>query len=105
MIHNIKGHTTLLYFLISAFYMESIFRVATIKDFAFMDLILSFIFISPFVLTVYFIIGFFRSRVRYILSCLFLGFIAFVYSTQLIYYQFFKTFYSVYSVGNSPQVF
>lgn len=105
MIGKLKGHTILFYFFISIFYMESVFRVATVKNIAFKDLILSFIFLSTYMIVIYFIASFFRSKARYVLSCLSLGLIAFIYLTQLIYYQFFKTFYSAYSVGNSPQVF
>src|SRR5699024_8470580 len=81
-----------------------VFRYATIRSFVLMDTVISFVLIITYVLGIYFIISFFKNYVKYILANLLLGIVSFIYASQVVYYKFFKTYYSMYSLGNSPQI-
>ena len=70
----------------------------------------NFDFVSPlyfyFLLRLFFILfaASFEVHSSHLLSVVLLGLIALIYSSQLIYYQFFRTIFSVYSVGNGAQI-
>lgn len=84
--------------------MEIIFRIHTIEDFELIDLIRSGMFLIVFAIIFYLISTLFKGMSKFLLSVLFLTLVAFIYSSQLIYFKFFRTYYSAYSVGNGTQV-
>ncbi len=94
----------LFYFIISLFFMESMLRISTLEGFFSASLILSFIFSIPFAIIFYLICTFFESKVNYILSIVLLGLSSFIFSSQLLYYKTFNTFYTLYSAGKAGQI-
>ena len=81
-----------------------IFRLYAFESPFNFDFVISFIFLLPFAFIFYIICSFFRGTSSHLLSVVLLGLIALIYSSQLIYYQFFRTIFSVYSVGNGAQI-
>ncbi len=94
----------LMYFIVSIFLMDMIFRLYAFESPFNFDFVISFIFLLPFAFIFYIICSFFRGTSSHLLSVVLLGLIALIYSSQLIYYQFFRTIFSVYSVGNGAQI-
>src|SRR5690625_7787226 len=103
MLKKIKNHSLLLYLLISVYFMDTIFRYATVQSFALMDTLLSFTFILTFVSGIYLIIGFVKSTAQYIVVNILLSVFAFIHASQIVYYRFFKSSPSIYSVGKPTQ--
>src|SRR5699024_3171434 len=68
------------------------------------DTVLSVIFLLFYVLVIYLIISMFNGNRQFGLAVFFLVFIAFIYCSHLIYYKFFRTYYSFYSVSEGMQV-
>lgn len=101
---NLKTIYLMFYFTISLFYMEIILRISTSSTLFSLGLLFSFIFSISFAVIFYLICALFKGRTSSILSCLFLVLSALIFSTQLIYYRFFKTFYTLYSAGNAAQI-
>ncbi|MGD9677067.1 MAG: LTA synthase family protein [Vulcanibacillus sp.] len=100
-----KKFNLLFYFIITLIIMEILLRLATTKDFLLQDLFISLSF-SVVLAIIYFIIcTSFQNKVNYFLSSFLLTLTGFIFFSQLIYYQIFKTFYSFYSVGNASQIF
>lgn len=100
-----KDHTLLLYVLISVYFMDTMFQYATVRSFEFMGTLLSFVLLITYVLGIYLISSFFKGTVQYIITNLLLAIVAFIFASQVVYYRFFKTYYSMYSVGNTEQAF
>src|SRR5690625_7396797 len=98
MLKKIKNHSLLLYLLISVYFMDTIFRYATVQSFALMDTLISFIFILTFVSGIYLISGFVKSTALYIVVNILLSVVAFIFASQIVYYRFFKTYYCMYAV-------
>jgi lipoteichoic acid synthase len=105
MIKSIKNVYLLFYFIISLFFMEVILRISTEEGLFSQGLAFSLVFLVSFALIFYLICSFFEGRISRIFSVLLLGLSSFIFSSQLTYYKFFKTYYSLYSAGNSGQVF
>ena len=85
--------------------MDFIFRYKTIQSFIVVDIVTSILINTTVVLISYLIASFFKRIPKLIFIIYILGLIAFIYSSQMIYFQFFRVFYSVYSIGNGKQVF
>lgn len=100
----LKSDSLMFYFIISLVYMDFVFRIFTAKRFLLQDIVVSFLFVISFALILFIISTFFRGRVSHIVSTVLLIVTAIIYSSQFIYYQIFKTYYSVYSAGNGAQV-
>src|SRR5690606_3448951 len=77
----------------------------TINNFSYTDLVISYYFMTAYSLVIYLVCSFFQGTARLIVANLLFSIIAVIYISQLIYYQFFKTFYSIYSLGKSAQIF
>jgi lipoteichoic acid synthase len=105
MIRFIKTTYLLFYFIISLFFMEIILRVSTEEGLFSQGLAFSLVFLVSFAIIFYIICSLFEGKLNYVLSVLLLVFSAFIFSSQLTYFKIFKTFYSLYSAGNSAQVF
>lgn len=104
-IKNMRDLSLLFYFIISLFFMETVLRISTTGGFFSSGFIFSFIFSISLGIILYIICTLFKGKINYILSYSLLGFFGLIFCSQLIYYKFFKTFYSLYSAGNSGQVF
>lgn len=100
----LKSDSLMFYFIISLVYMDFVFRIFTAKRFLLQDIAVSFLFVISFALILFILSTFFRGRVSHIVSTILLIVTAIIYSSQFIYYQIFKTYYSVYSAGNGAQV-
>lgn len=101
----VKTESLLLYILISILFMDIIFRVATVNELLLHDLVMSLYFLIGFVFAFYLFCSFFQGTTKFVLATLILGFVALIYASQLVYYEFFRTLYSVYSLGNATQIF
>lgn len=84
--------------------METILRLCTTGEFFSSGLLFSLIFSISLATILYIICSIFNATISYILSSVLLCFSALIFSSQLIYYKSFKTFYSLYSAGNSSQI-
>lgn len=100
----IKRDSMLLYLFFSIIFMEFIFRLGTQEAFYTRDFILTIIFNLALSLFFYFLISFTSGKAAHILASVILGIITCLYISQFVYFRFFKTFYSIYSVGNGGQV-
>lgn len=100
----LKTDSLMFYFIISLVYMDFVFRIFTAKRFMLQDIVVSFLFVTSFALVLFILSTFFRGRVSHIVSTILLIVTAIIFSSQFIYYQIFKTYYSVYSAGNGAQV-
>lgn len=104
MINKLKPYKLLLYFIISLFYMESMLK-ASAGDILFSwNHVLSLIFSLPFAIASYIICTLFDDKKNYILSIMLLGLWGFIFSSQILYYKLFRTFYTLFSVGNASQI-
>lgn len=94
----------LLYFIVSIFFMEYVLAVITVGSFFSLGYVIKLIFVVTSGTLLFAICCFFRRKASYVLSLVLLAFIALLVSSQLIYYRFFRTFYTIYSAGNVNQV-
>ena len=88
----------------SFLWMEWIFRAFIIKPFFGTGLLLSALFTLPIALLFFVLCTFGTKRVNRVICCVLLGVAALVYSSQIVYYGVFNTFYILYSVQNLGQV-
>jgi phosphoglycerol transferase MdoB-like AlkP superfamily enzyme len=65
----------------------------------------SFLFSVSLSIMFFIICTLFTGKARNISAALLLGLSAFIFSSQMIYYKFFKTFYTLYSAKNASQIF
>lgn len=101
-----KNIPLLIYFIFSLFTMELILRLNTglYSDFFSIALLLSFLFSVISALILYLISSLFQNKLNHLLSILLLIISGLIFSSQLIYFKFFRTFYSFYSAGNASQI-
>jgi phosphoglycerol transferase MdoB-like AlkP superfamily enzyme len=85
--------------------MEFILRITTVKSVLSYGYFISLLFNLSFAAALFFILSFFAKKLlKHAISVIFLIILAIIYSSQIIYYQFFRTFYHLYSAGNAGQV-
>lgn len=84
--------------------METIFRIITTEVLFTFDYVRSLIFILVFCLFLFLICSFFKGTVNFLIALLFFGMASIIYTSQIIYYKFFKTYYIIYSLGNAGQI-
>lgn len=102
---NRQGDLALIiYLFISMLFMDTIFKASTINEFYFGDTIRTIVFLLFYVFVIYLIASMFHGNTQFGLTVFFLSVVAVIYSSQLIYYKFFRTFYSFYSVSEGLQV-
>lgn len=104
MMKNMKNLFLLFYLIISLFLMEIILKVSTTGKLNLSNLLFSLLFSTTIAIIFYILCTFFKGKTGYVLSSLLLGLSAFIFSSQLVYYKFFKTFYTIYSAGNAGQI-
>ncbi len=102
---KVKSMYLLYYFLLSLFFMEIVFRLSTKGEFFSFGLVVSLVFSVTFAIVFFIICSLFKSKVSYSLSAIFLSLFAFIFASQHVYFDTFRTFYSVYSAGNATQIF
>ncbi|QNO14662.1 sulfatase-like hydrolase/transferase [Alkalicella caledoniensis] len=91
------------YFNISLVFMELILRSTTSGDVFSMGFIISCLFSIPVSLVFFQLCNFFKDKFILFFSTLLLAISGFIYSTQLIYFNIFRTYYNIYSAGNAGQ--
>lgn len=84
--------------------MELLLRVSIGEGLHLSGLLLSLLFSASFAIIFYTICSLFKGTPNHILSTVFMILSSIIFSSQMIYYKFFKTFYTLYSAGNSSQV-
>lgn len=95
----------LLFFLAASFiYMEVLLRMHTREPFFNVGLLYAVVFAVTAALGIYILGSFFQRRGRQIFTGISLFFTILMFGSQLIYYDIFKTFYTVYSAGKGGQV-
>lgn len=99
-----KNINLLFYFFISLLFMEIIFRVATIGEIKYQGLMLSAIFMLTLSIIFFLLSNFLKGWCQITFASFLLIAIGVIYSSQIVYYKFFRTFYSVFSAGNTSQV-
>ena len=103
MTKNAKAAILLFYLTLSLFSMEFILKLNS-SDNIFSSSII-FLFVFSLCLTMgIFIFASFSRKFQWIIIFIALFFLGILFSSQLIYYKFFKTFYTLYSAGNSEQI-
>lgn len=85
--------------------MEFILRLNSSDNLFSSALIYSFAFSLCLAMVLFIFSSFFKGKFQWITSFFSMFILGIVFSSQLIYYKFFKTFYTLYSAGNSEQVF
>ncbi|WP_052011770.1 LTA synthase family protein [Youngiibacter fragilis] len=101
---TLEGLDLLVYILFSVFYMELILRFNTSEKFISIGLLYSLLFSLSLSAGVYLIATLFRDKARNFITSFALIALGLLFSSQLIYFKFFKTFYTVYSAGNGATV-
>ncbi|WP_223702255.1 LTA synthase family protein [Sutcliffiella deserti] len=96
----------LCYYIFSLFFLELFFRIATDAHniTTGFGLFLSIVFSLPLVFIFSVLGSVFKDDISFIISGIILFLLGFLYSSQLVYHDFFRTFYSFYSAGNAVQV-
>ncbi len=102
--HWLEGFNLLVFLMASILYMEIILRVQTESPFVNDGLFYTTLFAGATSLLVYLITSFFKGVGRNVVVGLALGVITVLFMSQYIYYDIFKTFYTVFSATNGGQV-
>ena len=102
--NQLKPFFLLVFFILSLFSMELIIKIAIKGNFFSAGTFISLLFLSIFALIFYMISRAFRPDINKWISVALLSISGIIYSSQFIYYQFFKTFYTIYSAGNAGQI-
>ena len=100
----LEGLNLLLFLFGAILFMELILRVNTEAIFFNAGLLYSVLFSGAASILIYLIAGLFKGSARTAVISAALIFLTLLFSSQLIYYKIFKTFYTVYSAGNGAQV-
>ncbi len=102
---KILNNMNLLFYIISLIFMETILKLSTSGELFSSNTVPLLIFSTSFAILFLALCSSFQSKINYILSVFLLGLFGLIFSSQLLYYKFFRTFYNVYSAGNGTQVF
>lgn len=96
----------MIYFIISIYFMELILRLSVAGDNGFVSVVLlnSLIFSIILGLIIFLISSLFQRRLNFIVSLVLLLLTGLLFTSQFLYYKFFRTFYSFYSAGNANQI-
>jgi len=102
---KLKTVFLLFYFVVSIFLMEMMLKAGVGSGFDQSGVLIALIFSVSYGAAFFVIASFFKGRTNHVVSMMLLGLSGLVFSSQIIYYKFFKTFYTMYSAANSGQVF
>lgn len=98
----------ILYLVFSLFLMELCFRIAidnnVVQVFS-KGAIISFIFFLSISCLIITLGSLFQGEINFIILIIFLATFSFIYSSQLVYHDVFRTFYTIYSATQATQVF
>lgn len=94
----------LFYFPIAIFYLELVFRIFIYKSVLHTGVIYSALFAVTAGLVFYFLSTLFSKSANLVISAVLMLLLTLLYATQYVYYLFFKTPLSLYSVGEGGQV-
>ncbi len=101
---TLKQSYMLAFFILSLVSMELIFRFASDRVFSVTGLFIVLLFSTTAGSFLYLLSSFSKAKsLNRFLSIVLLGFTAFIFSSQLIYYKMFRTYYSLYSAQNAGQ--
>jgi phosphoglycerol transferase MdoB-like AlkP superfamily enzyme len=103
-VRPLGGLTIVALLIASVLLMEAVLRVRTDLPFLNDGILYTTLFAGATALVVSFVTSFFTGLGRKVVVGLFLGFMTVLFMTQLIYYDIFGTFYTVYSAANAGQV-
>lgn len=84
--------------------MEFVFRISTTGMIFSFGLVISLFFTITYTILFFMIVNYFKRKTIYVLSTIFLFISGFIFASQHVYYDTFRTFYSVYSAGNTTQL-
>lgn len=93
-----------LYILFSIIFFELVLNFVTIKSFGLVTLFIKLLFIISISSILYGLSKLFKEKISFIVVSIMLFILSFIYASQIVYYNIFKTFYTFYSVLNSKQV-
>lgn len=99
-----KPNYLLLYFIFSLFFLELLLNVSTSGELYSEGFIFPLIFSILLGAIFYFLCSLFSYKANYILSYILLALSGTAFFSQMLYYKFFKTFYSLNSAGNASQI-
>lgn len=102
---KIKSFLLPLYIIGSLIFMELAFRIATMNNFMGKGLIIPVVMACLFGVITYFLINLFPVRIKQIITSITLFIYSFLYISQLIYNNIFKTYYTIYSMRRGTVVF
>ncbi|MTI94331.1 MAG: LTA synthase family protein [Firmicutes bacterium] len=100
-----KSASLWFYFLISILFMETVFRLATGGSLLSQGSAVSAVFSIFFATACFLLVTIFGRRMAIIISAILLGVAGFIFSSQMMYYVIFRTYYTVYSALHSTQAF
>lgn len=101
---NLEGIILIIYLSSAFIYMETILKLKTEAMFTNIGIFYSATASIMVSLVFYFVFSFLKGVIQKIFIGFILFFMAFLFGSQLIYYDIFKTFYTVYSAGKAAQV-
>lgn len=105
MVKNNSPLYLLLFLSLSLFSMEIIVRLSNGATHVFsIGFVLSLLFSIVGACVIFLAANLFSTKTNHTLHVLFLMLTGFIYASQFIYAQFFRTYYTVYSVGNATQI-
>ncbi|MBU9714189.1 LTA synthase family protein [Evansella tamaricis] len=104
MLNIVKVNYLLFYFFLSILYMESLLRIATTGRLFSFGFLLSIFFSFSFAIILFLLSTFYKKTANYIIATSLLVFTAIIFSSQLLYHNTFRTFYSMYSASNASQL-
>ena len=104
-ISNIKveSFALLIFYYATLVFSELIIRIVSVKDFFGIGLLYIFLFSLPVALFLFALSHLFSNKINRIVSIVFTILLLVFYNSQLIYYQVFKTFYTVFSLTRAGQ--
>ena len=100
----LRAQSLLLYFFVSVLFYEIILKVATMQPFYRFDLFYMAMFGLSFSIIFYLLSSLFSGKDKFGLTFVLLLLLSLIFSSQMVYYKFFKTFYTLYSLGQGGQV-
>lgn len=92
------------YFILAIFFMDALFHYYIYGTFTIGQIVASLLFISAIAFALHLIVLFFANGTAHVIATLLLAGISLIYMSQTIYYAFFNTFYSVYSLGKGGAI-
>lgn len=102
---SIKNNYLGFYLIGTLILMELVFRLSTATFIFSSDILISLSMLTIYGLVAYLTTTFFSGKIRQFLVILIMFFFLLIYSSQLIYYNIFKTYYTVYSMSRGAKVF